>query len=370
MRAHGEGRLLLLIPLILAGVLPVRAEAPGHATGETPDASGTPRVASFLSKTYLVDRKYKSMLGPESTQAVFLMEVEPPELLWVTGFAAVMVGPDGQTPASQEFMCHSNLDLNMGLHRRLFDQTRVTPNRIFTLSQGQQQIELPAGFGIPVMSSEPFRLGTQVLNHNLENPNIEVRHKVTVEFVRERDLRTPIKPLFQLAAVGMVLVDGKDPYFGIPDPNSQVHGPGCLVGTDAQASGFKITDEQGRRFSGHWTVKPGRQVNHANITRYMEVPFDTTIHYIAVHLHPFAESLELRDLTADKTVYLSKVRPSPGRIGIDHVDYFTSAEGIPIYKDHEYEMVSIYNNTSGEDQDSMAVMYMYLLDKQYKRPQL
>ena len=220
------------------------------------------------------------------------------------------------------------------------------------------------------MSSEPFRLTTQVLNHNIEPANFEVRHKVTVDFLRDKELKGPVKPLFQLAATGMVLVDGKDPYFGISDPNAQAHGAGCLVGTDAQDTGFSFVDEQGRRFSGHWIVKPGRQVNHSNITRYMELPFDTTVHYIAVHLHPFAESLELRDLTADKTVYLSKVRPTEGKIGIDHVDHLSSEEGIPLYKGHEYEMISVYNNTSGEDQDSMAVMYMYLLDKEYKRPQL
>jgi len=34
----------------------------------------------------------------------------------------------------------------------------------------------------------------------------------------------------------------------------------------------------------------------------MNLRFDTTLHYIAVHLHPFAEFLELRDLTADKSI--------------------------------------------------------------------
>jgi len=82
------------------------------------------------------------------------------------------------------------------------------------------------------------------------------------------------------------------------------------------------------------------------------------------------ESLELRDLTAGKSLFLSKARASSGKIGIDQVDYYSSPEGIPLYKDHEYELVSVYNNTSGEDQDSMAVFYMYLLDKEYKRPQL
>ena len=61
--------------------------------------------------------------------------------------------------------------------------------------------------------------------------------------------------------------------------------------------------------------------------------------------------------------------PSLAR-AVRSVEYFSSAEGVPLHKDHEYEMVSIYENTSGEEQDSMAVMYMYLLDKRFEKPDL
>jgi len=337
----------------------------------TPAARATAEhEAKFLSKTYIVDRKYKSMLGPQSTQVIHLTDSPSPELLWVTGFKAVMVGPDGETPASQEFMCHSNLDLNMGLHRRLFDITRESPNRMFTLSQGQQEIRFPDGFGVPILSSEPFMLTTQVLNHNIEGQTFEIRHKVTVDFVKDKDLKAPMKPLFQVSANGLVLIEGKDGHFNIPPDDDKAHGPGCLPGTGANDKSRVFTDDFGRKFAGHWLVKPGREVNHTNTTKFMRLPYDTTLHYIAVHMHPFAESLELRDLTTDKSLYLSKIEPSRGKIGIEHVDHFASAEGIPLFKDHEYELVSVYNNTTSVDQDSMAVMYMYVLDKEYRPPHL
>src|SRR5437867_4714976 len=119
---------------------------PAGGIGARPDDPAPPaatadlvRTTVVLSRTYLIDRKYRSMLGPQSSQPVSLIDSETPELLWVVGFRAEMVGPDGLTPASQEFMCHSNLDLNMTLHRRLFGQDRESPNRVFTLSQGQQE---------------------------------------------------------------------------------------------------------------------------------------------------------------------------------------------------------------------------------------
>ena len=59
----------------------------------------------------------------------------------------------------------------------------------------------------------------------------------------------------------------------------------------------------------------------------MRLPYDTTVHYIAVHLHPFAESLELRDLSPGETLFKSAARNFDGRIGLSHVDYFASEEG-------------------------------------------
>ncbi|HEY3174232.1 MAG TPA: hypothetical protein VGK94_00565 [Candidatus Polarisedimenticolia bacterium] len=342
--------------------------AAGLAVPDLPRAEAKLHTAEFLSKTYVVDRKYKSMTGPSGTQTIHLLTSSPAELLWVTGFKAVVVGADGEASMSQEFMCHSNLDLNGAIHRRLFNLDRVTPNRVFTLSQGQQEIEFPKGYGLPILSNEPFDLTTQVLNHNIEGQSFSLRHKVTVEFLRDAELETPMKPLMQVSANGLVLVQGKDGYFNIPEADAQVHGPGCLPGASASNAGGVYTDEYGRKFTAHWVVKPGREVNSTNVTRFMRLPFDTTLHYIAVHLHPFAESLELRDLTAAKSLYLSKARPAEGKIGLSHVDYLSSEEGIPLSADHEYELVSVYNNTTPEPVDSMAVMYLYVLDREFKRP--
>jgi hypothetical protein len=266
-------------------------------------------------------------------------------------------------------MCHSNLDLDMKRHRELFGWKKFPSNRLFTLSQGQFEIEFPEGYGIPVLSSEPLSLTTQVLNHNIEGQKFQVRHKVAIDWVRDAELAKPMKPLYMSAANGLVAVDGKGSgYYGIEHPQQEEHGSGCLVGEAAM--GRIQEDEFGRKFSGHWVVPPGRQENRTLVTEWLNLRFDTTVHYIAVHLHPFAESLEFRDLTTGATVFKSKARGPTDRIGLDHVDAFSSAEGVPLYKDHQYELVSVYDNTSGVDQDSMAVMYIYLLDREFKKPDL
>ncbi len=305
------------------------------------------------------------MTGPSSSQGVRRPAVAPPELLWLTGDEAAMVGPDGKTDRAQEFMCHSNLDIDSEKHQELVGDNQAFSTRLFTLSQGQFSVSFPAGFGIPVLSSEELDLTTQVLNLNLEGQSLEVRHKVGIEFVRDLDVEGRMSALFPIAGYGLTLLEGEDAYFGVRRPDEEAHGPGCLAGSNA--SDHEYEDGLGRKFSGHWVVPPGREVNRTLVTRLMRVPYDTTIHYIAVHLHPFAESLELRDLTAGKTVFKSEARNLTDRIGLDHVDYLSSEAGLPVFAGHEYEMISVYDNTTDQDQDSMAVMYMYLRDRDFDR---
>ncbi len=319
---------------------------------------------TVLSEVYEVDRKYRSMTGPYGTDEVRLGSVDTPELMCITGFEAVMMDSSGSQRMPQEFMCHSNLDVDLAAHHELLGINSGYSSRLFTLSQGQLSIRFPDGFGIPVLSSQPLELTTQVLNRNYEGDPLGVRHRIQVDYVRDQDLGAPLKALFPGSAYGLKLIDGEDGYFGVEMPQDETHGPGCLVGENA--SDHEYPDGLGRTFSGHWVVPPGREINHTLVTQLMRVPYDTTLHYIAVHLHPFAESLELRDLTADETVFKSQAENFEDRIGLARVDSYSSEDGIPIYADHEYEMISVYNNTTDAPQDSMAVMYLYAHDKDFE----
>ena len=338
----------------------------GASDGATEEATA-PEVRSktLLSRIYDVDKKYRSMKGPSSMVSVQLGETEKPELLWITGYEATMVGADGETPMPQEFMCHSNLDVKSGAHRRAVGASVGFNPRLFTLSQGQFKVAFPPGFGIPIRSDESMNLTTQVLNLNAENEKFKVRHKVAITYVRDAEASEPMTALFPVGAYGLALLDGKSGHYGVDSPEVEMHGSGCLPGENA--AGHTYEDPFGRVFTGHWVVKPGREVNNTLVTHLMVLPYDTTLHYIAVHMHPFAESLELRDLTDDKTLFKSSVENYTEKIGLKRVEYFTSAEGIPIYKGHEYEIVSVYNNTTDEEQDSMAVMYLYVRDKQFDK---
>ncbi|MGB7293403.1 MAG: hypothetical protein WBD99_14605 [Thermodesulfobacteriota bacterium] len=365
---------VLLIFITLISLFLISKKRPDVSReSRAPDLSyaALERQVTTVSPLYEIDRIYKSMKGPSSQHMLILdpelLSSKKPELIWITGYKAVMVGADGETPVSQEFMCHSNLDIDIRKHAELFGWEKNNPStRLFTLSQGQFDIAFPEGFGVPVLATEPLYLVTQVLNLNDKENKYKVRHKITIDYIRDSDLTIPMKPLMMIGAIGLKLLEGQDGYFGMASANEDEHGPGCSLGQNAD---FRtVEDKFNRKFTLHWVVKPGREVNRTLATKYMNLPYDTAIHYIAVHLHPFAESVELRDLTTGKTVYKSKTRLAKHKIGIEEVEYFSSDKGIPLYKDHEYQVISVYNNTTDQDQDAMVTIFLYVLDKEFQKP--
>lgn len=361
----------IALGLALVGCSPPAQKAASSLTVPEVDPSklqGPVYKKQFLSKTYLVDKKYRSMFGPSSLEKLKLLDVKQPELLWIVGYNAVMMNGEGKERVSQEFMCHSNLDFDAKDYWEDFKSNASMSGRLFTLSQGQQDIRFPPGMGIPVMSDTSLDIATQVLNLNLPEPNIEVRHNVTIEFVRDRDVKGEMTPLFQAAVQGFKSLEGKPAHYGMSSEEAPEDHSGCQVGMPA-VKGDVDKDRLGQDFTGHWVVKPGREENRSIVTKFLQLQFDTKIHYIAVHLHPFADSLELIDVTDHKTLFKAHAKQTTGKIGLAHVDHFESIEGVPIYKDHDYELISVYDNTTHEDQDSMAVMYLYLHDSAFHKPE-
>jgi hypothetical protein len=343
-----------------------------HAEAEVISATHAERVGEWYgaplyrttvtSPVHHIDRIYKSMQGPVTNSGFRLDPRAEPELLWLVGYEATIVNAEANSSLSQEFMCHSSIGTTPRAYRKLLPSRMSPPEgRLFTLAQGQSVVQFPPGFGIAYLPGMQLRLQSQVLNHNIEDADLDVRHRVSVDFVRDRDLEQPMIPLTLTGAFGEKLVEGDGGHFGI-DPskvNPELHGPGCSIGESAM-EGHVRADAHGQKFTGHWIVKPGREVNHTRVTNQLRLHRDTTLHYAAIHLHPYAESLSFRDLTTDEIVFEVKGRSAKDRIALEHVEHVTSQEGLPLFKDHEYEVVSVYENDSGVDQDAMATVFFYI----------
>jgi hypothetical protein len=273
-------------------------------------------------------------------------------------------------------MCHANIDVNPAENAKLLQQTASAPSndltagRLLTLAQGLTEFRLPEGFGIPVASGQRFELATQVLNHNVvpqPGQPLRMRHRVEVDFVRDADRRgPPMRAVYPTSVSTMVSLEEGTAYFSVKSPEAEQVGAGCLPGKAAHEGKHTFVDEHGQSFTGHWIVPEGREERHTLVTKQLDLPFDTTIHAIAAHLHAHGTSLELRDLTEKKTVFRSEAKQFGDRVGVERLEPYVSAEGIPVYRDHEYELVSVYDNDSGGEVDAMAVMYILLADKTFR----
>lgn len=340
----------------------------GPTATETTPTKTPVRIKKFVSDSFQIDQKWGSMQGPTDVQRVALHETKEPEILWVTGYRASVIPADGKGTVSQDFMCHNNLDLVATEHAKFLEwgpgwgEHAAVRDRVFTISQGQFDLVLPDGFAIPLRSDEQLNLTTQVLNHNVEDPDVSVRHAIEITYSRDMELEEYPKPLLQHGIFVMASLDDTEAYFNVLDPNEEQEGSSCAVGEHANVNLGVFRDKFGRRFSGHWIVKPGREVRRTLVTEQLNLQYDTRIHFIGVHLHPFAESFELRDLTTGESLWTTKPLGPSDKIGLTEVDYYSSEDGIPIFMDHEYELVSVYDNTSGVDQDAMATMFLYLYD--------
>jgi len=340
-----------------------------RASGEGERAARLTRTASsvtVLSGVHVVDRLYPSMTGPKTKGGFQITEDDKPELIWITGYEATMKSSDGRVSESQQYMCHSNLDWAGRLPG--FQKNRNN-KRVFTLSQGQLSLQLPFGFGIPMSSTEWLDLTTQVLNMHQHTGRKEVRHQTTIRFVRDEDgQKVKMRPLTYRTTAIRVSLEDDAIVFNELNPTKLQKEASCLPGQDADQGNRPSFDKKGRRYSAHWMVPPGRHRFRTLATPELNLKQDTLIHYIAVHAHPFVDFVEFRDLTANESVFRSNARNVKDSIGIDHIDHFSSTAGKPIFKDHEYEIVTEYNNTSGKAQDAMAVMYLYLYDADFESP--
>jgi hypothetical protein len=329
-----------------------------------PPAAPVIESHTVYSNALRLDTLYASMQGPYHTMRVTLADTASHELLWIVGYEASIVDADSHAPMSAEYMCHSNADLDMARHRQIFGWKKWPNRRLFTLSEGQSEVKLPEGFGVPIRSDEPLLVTAQVLNHNHVGPPVRVRQRVTVHFIRDRAARRPLVPLYQTSVSTLVHLEGPAGEYGTPADEHAHHGSPEGMAADT----IPFRDKSGRVFSGHWVIKPGRDERRTPVNGWLDLDGDQTIHFVSVHMHPFAESIALRDVTSGQTIVASKSENHAERVGLSRVEQIAAPQGIPLRKDHTYELVSAYNNTSSVDRSAMAVLYLYLEDTEFRPP--
>jgi hypothetical protein len=337
-----------------------------------PDFIGKPetRDLTLMSNAYRLDKIYRSMEGPYSIQSdIQVPNGKTSPFQWVTGLETKVVDATEPRPISQEFFCHSNLtfaergDTPSHYNQRFGGKTHLDW-RLFTLVPGRLSIELPEGFGMLVPTEAPLDYFTMSLNMNARSEPVNVRLCTSVHTIAADAPGAPTKALFRRALYVLQPQDQAASTVTMTTSQEPHHvGAGCADSCKVNFSAVSTVGTFGQGKTPHWIVPQGRHIYRTDITPQLNLPFNTTIHYATIHVHPFARAMELRDLTSSATVFRLNSQDWPDRLGVAHVDELKSIKGIPIYRDHHYEVTAEYDNTSDSKTDAMAILYLYLLEK-------
>lgn len=338
---------------------------------------------TLTSASYRLDKLYRSMEGPSSVQSDIPITTQNatrtthPAIQWITGLDTEIVDAAGQKAISSEYFCHSNL--TFAEHGATPDQYNQQLGgkthldwRLFSLVPGRSSIDLPPGFGVPVPANASLDYFTMSLNLNPQRGAVNVRMRTRLHTVAADDPDAPTKALFRRALYVLQHEDDSATGMGpkcMAKPNAGAArtldhvGAGCGEWMTVKTPNGSTMLMPAEGMTNHWTVVPGHHIYRSDITPQLNLPFDTTIHYATIHVHPFARGMELRDLTTDQTVLRLNSHDWSDRIGVAKVDELKSIEGVPISRGHHYELTVDYDNTSDSNTDAMAILYLYLLDK-------
>ena len=330
-----------------------------HKLGLVDDTWNIVRTDSSISlftPTFVVDNIYKSMEGPKAMSS-FQIDDAKYELVWITSFETAAMNPNEIDQMSNDYVCHTNIDFYDGEHYSHWNLNhRIGEQypRLTSMSNGIESYSFPPGFGFPVFSNENLFLATQTLNHNIKGDAFSVKHRVTLGF---QPHSKEMKPLMSKTVFVMLPYNSEKPFEGPTEENPNM----CLP---VETKNHSYVNDDGQYLSGHWVIFKGRETYRYDITKQLQLKDSTTMHHTAIHVHPFAETLEFRDKTLDSTLFVSKAENYSDKIGLKKVTYFSSEKGLMLYPDHDYELVLITNNTTDVNQDMMASMFVFLYDKE------
>ncbi|WP_418637086.1 hypothetical protein [Winogradskyella sp.] len=314
------------------------------------------QTLSLITPTLVVDQIYKSMEGPKVMRS-FQIDSKTDDLVWITSFETKAISTNEVDALSNDYICHTNIDFYDGEHYSRWNlNERIGQHypRLTSMSNGIEKYNFPDGYGFPVFGNENLFLSTQTLNHNIKSDPFSVKHQINLGY---KPHSKTMKPLQSKTVFIMLPYNTDNPFQGPTEANPNM----CLP---VETGNHSYSNDEGESLSGHWVVFPGRKRYSYDITHQLQLKDSTTLHHIATHLHPYAETLTLKNKTKDTVIFTSIAENYTDKTGLKRVSSFSSAEGVMLYPDHAYELILEVNNTSGSDQDMMASMFLFLYDKE------
>ncbi len=229
------------------------------------------------------------------------------EAVWILAYKTAIYDAAGSEP-DRNYLCHTFLG------DRPFTQQHDPKMTAIYSDSFTREVRLPEGFGLYVQAGQ--ELNWLPLFNNRSRAGTQVGMRMELALIPESDLVRPLKRLYS-----------------------------TLHSTQMPHLFF---------------VPPERHMQQSVIG----FGFEGRIHFMGTHVHPFAESMELHNLTRDERVWNGG--PTLGDSGeITGFDVFSSIEGYPVRPGEAYRARSSYNNPTDSEIDAMAGLFiMYSLDSE------
>lgn len=325
-------------------------------------APSGPGRAAFRTPGIAIEGVESPLNGP---RAVCTQTLAPhqPRLVWLTGltFEGATDGEGRALSPSALGQLRADLDLSTEPSRAAQAQATGRPAQptLFSLGEGVSRASLPPGFGIPLMSNEAIKLTTTLVNLDPYQPATRAEASGALDFVYQHGLSRPMVPVWVRPVRALVSREGRPLSFGVERPSAIEHGEGCAV--LPPATDQVISDELGRSFAAEWLLPEGLCQTRTLVTQQLQLPDDTTLHYATAELLPHARRIELRDRTGQRALVTLEVSQRHPFGTLAQVPVFSSAQGVPMLANHQYELLATYEGPAGAP--ASATMWLYLRDK-------
>jgi hypothetical protein len=301
-----------------------------------------------ILENLLIDDKYITMEGPKRLKSRHVPTLD--KTLWVKAYKS-RVYKAGTYQEQMDYQCHS--DVLMAPRSGMIEYNR---HRL-SLSPGLSEIEFPEGFGYPIgLDNNQVRFNARLKNLTKENPNELLDVRSWLAFYTEKQAKElGLKELNVFTPHVLCAMDTK-----VKSTISTNCKPVVVQGA--------LNNPEVGRVTSVFFVPPGKHIYKTSYSKnkfpYWAIKKPATVHYIWMHVHPFAESIELRDKTTGKTLFKGNVKMRGGSVPlIDHADHYSSKVGFWVFPDHEYELIGTYNNPTDGDVDAMASLYLFFHEK-------
>lgn len=293
-----------------------------------------------------LDKPYPAMEGPIRSVPIMLNLGPNVKTAWILGVQTEIL-ENGQ-PAIQ-YLCHARLgsfpaDYQLAGMRTIRSDKETKTRFLLPLTQGHSDMMLPEGFGI--FERIPADQRKLVFNIQLKSPEIKkptsVNVRATVKYV---DGPTGMKMgLKDLSIIRWAFEEGQ--YTEKPlvrSKNKHHHHELESVKVDPYLL---------------FMSPPGRHRFETEVTPRLNLE-SAKAHYIYAHLHAYAAEFEIVDLTDKKSIWKATVGTDRKNSSLEYLDVFSSVDGIPIFNNHKYKLIVVYDNPKKEPIDAMAMATLY-----------